>query len=84
MVTQVILWIIEAYVVVLLLRAVLSWFPISSGSPLQPVERVLTQVTEPVLAPVRRVLPPMRFGGTAIDLSMIVVIIVLELVAKLV
>ncbi|MDA8268114.1 MAG: YggT family protein [Actinomycetota bacterium] len=84
MVTQVILWIIEAYVVVLLLRAVLSWFPISSGSPLQPVERVLTQVTEPVLAPVRRVLPPMRVGGTAIDLSMIVVIIVLELVAKLV
>jgi YggT family protein len=83
-VTQVILWIIEAYVVVLLLRAVLSWFPISSGSPLQPVERVLTQVTEPVLAPVRRVLPPMRVGGTAIDLSMIVVIIVLELVAKLV
>ena len=79
MVARVILWIIEFYVVVLLLRAVLSWFPLSPGSPLQTVNRTLERVTEPVLAPVRRVLPPVRLGGTAIDLSMIVV---LELVAS--
>jgi len=39
----------------------------------------LDRVTEPVLAPVRRVLPPLRMGGIGIDLSIIVVLLVLEL-----
>jgi len=76
-------WIIEAYVIILVLRALLSWFPISSGSPLQPVETVLVRATEPVLAPVRKLIPPIRMGGGGIDLSLIIVIVVLELVARL-
>lgn len=76
-------WIIEAYVIVLVLRAVLSWFPIRSGSPLQPVETVLVRVTEPVLAPVRKLIPPIRMGGGGIDLSMIIVIVLLEIVARI-
>lgn len=76
-------WLIELYVIVLVLRAVLSWFPISSGSPLQPVERALVKVTEPVLAPVRKVIPPIRAGGGGIDLSMIVVILLLLVVARI-
>lgn len=84
MVTQVIRWVIELYVIILVLRAVLSWFPMSSGSPLQTADRLLARITEPVLAPVRRVLPPVRVGGAGIDLSMIVVIIVLEVVATVI
>ena len=48
MVARVILWIIEFYVVVLLLRAVLSWFPLSPGSPLQTVNRTLERVADKV------------------------------------
>jgi YggT family protein len=83
-VVAVIKWVIEAYVVVLLVRAILSWFPDSSGSVLRPLQRGLTAVTEPVLAPVRRVIPPVRLGGGYLDLSLLVVIIVLEILVRLI
>ncbi|MFT4928825.1 MAG: YggT family protein [Phenylobacterium sp.] len=52
---------------VLILRAILSW--ISQGN--NPVEAVMHQLTEPLLAPVRRILPSM--GG--FDLSILVVLL---------
>ncbi|MGH9123353.1 MAG: YggT family protein [Acidimicrobiales bacterium] len=64
----------QLYVIVLLLRAVLSWFPLSSNSPLVPVARFLGIITEPVLAPFRRVIP--AAGG--LDLSFLIVVLLLE------
>jgi YggT family protein len=55
---------------VLIVRAILSWF--SQGY--NPVEAMLHQITEPLLAPVRRVIPPI--GG--LDLSVLVVVIALQ------
>lgn len=55
---------------VLLLRAILSW--VSQGA--SPIDYVLHQLTEPFLAPIRRILPPM--GG--LDLSVLVAIIGLQ------
>jgi YggT family protein len=81
---QLVRYILQAYVIVLFARALLSWFPVHAGSPLLPVIRVLDRLTEPVLAPIRRILPPVRAGGMAIDLSIIVAIIVVELVASLI
>ncbi len=52
-------------------RAILSWFPINPSSSFYPVVNGLYRLTEPVLAPIRRLLPAM--GG--IDLSIIIVII---------
>ena len=54
-------------------RALLSWFPVSPGSPIARVNTVLYRLTEPVLGPVRRVLPPLRAGNMGIDLSFLVV-----------
>jgi YggT family protein len=71
--------VVEAYVVVLIIRALLSWFPVRS-SGFASVLRVLDMVTEPVLRPIRRILPPVRMGGMAMDLSIIVVILVAQLV----
>ena len=56
--------------IVFVARALVSWLPIGFDSPFRPVVDVLYRVTEPVLAPIRRVLPPM--GG--LDLSVLVVI----------
>lgn len=55
---------------VLLIRAILSWF--SQGY--NPIEMVLGQLTEPLLAPIRRVIPPI--GG--LDLSIVVLLIGLQ------
>jgi YggT family protein len=51
----------------ILIRALLSWF--NQGH--NPIVMVMTQLTEPVLAPIRRIIPPM--GG--LDLSVMVLII---------
>ncbi len=64
------------WILCLFVRAILSWFPISYGSFAHRVNSVLVRITEPVLAPVRRVIPPMGSGGVSIDLSFIVVIVV--------
>lgn len=61
---------------VLILRAILSW--ISRGH--NPIEAVMIQLTEPLLAPVRRFIPPM--GG--LDLSMIVVLLGLQFLEMLI
>jgi YggT family protein len=71
---------IEAYVLVLIARALLSWFPVRPGTPFEKVVRFLELITEPVLRPVRRILPPVRIGGQGIDLSIIVVLLVAEII----
>lgn len=55
---------------ILILRAILSW--VSQGQ--SPIEYVMYQLTEPMLAPIRRVIPPM--GG--LDLSVLIAIIALQ------
>jgi YggT family protein len=77
---NIIAYLVEAYVVVLIARALLSWLPARPGTALYRVVRVLDSVTEPVLRPIRRILPPIRAGGMGIDLSIIIVVIVAELV----
>jgi YggT family protein len=49
---------ITAYLVVLILRAILSWFPIRPGTTMATIARLLSDLTEPVVAPVRRMIPP--------------------------
>lgn len=56
-------------------RALISWFPLSPDNPLV---RILTEITEPVLAPLRRVIP--RVG--MIDITPMVAIIILVIVSQ--
>ena len=66
----------ELYIVILIVRAVLSWFPYDPSSPLNPVRKVVFTLTEPVLAPARKVIPPVGM----MDISFLVVIVVLEII----
>ena len=65
---------LQLYVIALFARVILSWFPISPGSTMASIYRFLITVTEPVLGPVRRVMPP--FG--AFDLSPLVVLLLAQ------
>jgi YggT family protein len=76
-VLDLVVWI---FIIALIARALLSWFPMEPGTPLYGVVRTLDRFTEPVLRPIRRLLPPVRAGGMAIDLSIIIAILVLEIV----
>lgn len=75
MVTLIICRLLFAYLLVLFVRIVLSWFPLEPGGTMATVHNFLYAVTEPVLAPVRRVLPPVGMGGMGFDLAPIVVIL---------
>jgi YggT family protein len=59
----------------LILRAILSW--VSQGG--NPFELVIAQLTEPLLAPIRKIIPP--FGG--LDLSVLIAIIALQFIQLL-
>lgn len=59
----------------LILRAILSW--VSQGG--NPFELVIAQLTEPLLAPIRKVIPPL--GG--LDLSVLIAIIALQFIQLL-
>lgn len=67
--------IINVYVVVIFVRIVLSWFPIDPDGPVATFHGLLHLLTEPLLGPLRRILPAVRLGTVALDLSPIVVII---------
>ena len=54
-----------------LVRVLISWFPID---PANPIIRLLYQVTEPILAPFRRVIP--RIG--MFDLSPLAALLVIQ------
>ena len=58
MIASLICKLIQVYLFILIVRAVASWFPIRPGTPLSSAYRVLLDLTEPVLAPIRRVIPP--------------------------
>ena len=64
--------------IALLGRVLLSWFQVGPNSPFYPVIAILYQVTEPILAPIRRLLP--RFG--MMDFSPIVAFILLSIVQR--
>ena len=57
-------------VIVFVVRALVSWLRIGYDSPFRPVVDGLHRVTEPILVPIRNVLP--SFGG--FDFSVLIVI----------
>jgi YggT family protein len=60
-------------IIAIIVRSLMSWFPNFQGGGLS---RVLDDITEPILAPVRRVLPPV--GG--MDFSPIIAVLVIGVV----
>jgi YggT family protein len=64
--------IFKLYILIMIVYAVLSWVPSLRGR----WSDYVAMLVEPVLIPVRRVIPPL--GG--LDLSFLVVIIVIQLV----
>jgi len=80
---RIIVDILQAYLVILFVRIIFSWFPIDPWSKWSRVVAVLAKLTDPVLVPVRRVLRPVRIGGMGIDLSPLVVLILLEVLLSI-
>lgn len=72
----------QVYGFLLLIRVLLSWVNIDPYRPTinHPAVRFLERITDPVLMPFRRLIPPI--GGT-IDISPVIALIVLEIVRRI-
>ena len=65
----------EVLTIAIFIRAIMSWFP---TSPTNRFAIMLNQVTEPVLGPLRRLIPPI--GGT-LDITPVIAIVILQVIA---
>lgn len=74
---------IDIYVLILLGRIILSFFEVPSDHAVGRIRSVLASLTDPVLVPLRRVIPPVRLGGAALDFSPLVVVFGLYLIRSL-
>jgi YggT family protein len=69
---------------VIFIRIIMSWFPPTPGTTYAQIFEVFDRVTDPVLSPVRAMLPPVRMGGMGLDLSPIVVFLVGTLLLRVI
>ncbi len=70
------------YTILLFVRVIVSWaflfgFRPPYSGPVRTVLDLLQDVTEPVLRPLRSMIPPLRAGGVGLDLSIIVAFVIL-------
>ena len=59
---------------------VLSWVQVSSVHPVGRIQVFLDRIIYPVVLPLRRVLPPLRIGGMALDLSPLLLLLAVQLI----
>jgi YggT family protein len=59
----------------IIIRALMSWF---NPSPENPIVRFVTEITEPVLAPLRRIVPKIGM----IDITPIVAILLMNVILQ--
>ena len=69
--------IMNLYIWVIIAAAIISWVNLS---PYHPIVRLLYRLTEPVLAPIRRLLPPWKTFG--LDFSPAIVILLIQWAVK--
>lgn len=73
---------LQLYVVVLIVRIVLTWVP-TLPEPIQPIARVVAGLTDPVLRPFRGLIPSIQLGGAALDLSPILLFLLISVIMSI-
>lgn len=66
------------YTWIIIIRAVMSWM---NPDPNNPLVKALNVVTEPILKPLRALVPPARLGG--LDISPILAIVLIQILRYL-
>ena len=74
-VLRLILLLLDIYTWIIIAAAVVSWV---NPNPYHPAVRLLARLTEPVLGPIRRLLPPWKTFG--LDFSPMIVILLTQYV----
>ncbi len=76
-ITTFVVFLAQALSIAIFVRAILSWFPNVSNE--NPVVAIVYHVTEPILAPLRNVIPMVGM----MDITPLVAIITLQIIASI-
>ena len=74
-----VVWVLDIYSMIIIVAALLSWV---SPDPRNPIVQFLRLVTEPVLGPLRRLLPPWKTGG--LDISPMLALIAIQFAERVI
>ena len=81
-VTEIVCILLFVYWLVLLARILMSWFPPPRSPAGRRLVELIHDLTEPVMRPLRGLIPPVRMGMMAMDLSPIIVFIALAVLRR--
>ena len=73
---------LDIYWIILIARIILSWVP-SLPEPLLPVARLVRAATDPLMLPLRGMLPPVQMGAVAFDLSPLIIFFGVSIIRSL-
>lgn len=79
---SIICWLLQIYFLAVLAWVILSWVQVSSVHPLGRVQVFLDRIIYPIILPLRRILPPLRLSGMALDLSPLVLMLGISLLRR--
>ena len=74
-------WIIIAWIV---LSYVVNFGRLGWDHPVRRLYDGLSKLIEPVMRPIRNVIPPLRIGGAALDLSPVILILGISLLRRVI
>ncbi|CAI8378827.1 MAG: Uncharacterised protein [Acidimicrobiales bacterium AG-410-I20] len=66
---EILCYLLGLYALILIIRVVLSWFPINPNGAGATIAGFIYLVTDPVLLPLRKVMPALRIGSVGLDLA---------------
>jgi YggT family protein len=80
---QIFCTLLSVYLLVLIARVILSWFPVNRFSgPLRTIVGLIYTVTDPPMRLVRGLLPMVRFGSMGMDFSPIIIFVVIAILQR--
>ena len=82
--TEILCVLLGLYSLVLIVRVVLSWFPINPNGMGATVAGFIYLMTDPVLVPLRRVMPALRIGSVGLDLAPMALFFLITLTRSLI
>jgi YggT family protein len=71
---------LNLYLLVIFARILFSWIRVEPGTPVASIYSVVFNLTEPVLGPLRQVIPPVRLGMAALDLSPLILLVGIRII----
>jgi YggT family protein len=71
------------FYLILTARILMTWIPARSGGLLADIFSVLKSLTEPLLAPIRKIIPPIPMGAMYLDLSPLLLLLLLNFIRGL-